>query len=51
MGGAKRAGMEIIGLSSTGVFIDALTPGSAAHHSSELRTGDQILKINDEIIG
>ena len=47
MGGASKAGLQLGGFSSTGVFIEKLLPGNEA----ELQTGDQLLQINETKIG
>jgi len=50
VGGARRVGLELIGLSSTGVFIDEVSPGGEAERS-DLRKGDQILEVDDKHVG
>lgn len=51
MGGASKAGLELGGFSSTGVFVEDLIPGSEAEVKGQLRKGDQLLEINGTKIG
>ena len=46
VGGARRVGLELIGLSSTGVFIDEVSADRG-----DLRKGDQVLQVDDHPVG
>ncbi len=50
-GGERRAGIELLGLARTGVFIDEVKPKSEAHHRGLLQKGDQVLKLNNKDTG
>ena len=51
MGGASKAGLRLSGLSSTGVFVDRVLPGSQAEVEGHIQRGDQLLEINGRKIG
>lgn len=44
-------GMDLVGLSSTGVFVNKLYPGGVAHESDKLQVGDQVLEVNNQNTG
>ena len=39
-------GLELVGRSSTGVFVKDMAPGSPAHQVGGLVAGDQIVEVN-----
>ena len=44
-------GMELVGLSRSGIFISSLMPKGEATLSNQLQTGDQVLRVNDTSCG
>ena len=44
-------GVDLVGLSSTGVFVNKLYPGGVAHQSDKLQIGDQVLEVNNQNTG
>ena len=48
-GGGANIGIDMVGLSSTGVFVGGVSRGSSAE--GVVQTGDQILEVNGRKIG
>ena len=48
-GGGANIGIDMVGLSSTGVFVDEVSRGSSAER--KVQAGDQILEVNGRKIG
>ena len=44
-------GMDLAGVSSTGVFVNELYPGGVAQCSGKIQMGDQVLKFNGHDTG
>ena len=44
---ASDLGLELVGRSSTGVYVKDLVPGGPAHRAGELAAGDQVVWVND----
>lgn len=44
---ASDLGLELVGRSSTGVFVKDLVPGGPAHRAGQLTAGDQVVWVND----
>lgn len=51
MGGASKAGLQLGGFSSTGVFVDGVLPGTEAEVKGQIQKGDQLLEVNGGKIG
>ena len=51
VGGASKAGLQLGGFTSTGVFVEAVLPGSEAAVEGQIQKADQLLKVNDIEIG
>ena len=51
MGGASKAGLQLGGFSTTGVFVEEVVSGSEAEVKGQLRSGDQILQLDRTKIG
>ena len=49
-GGGANIGINIVGLSSTGVFVGGVSKGSSAE-GLKVKEGDQILEVNGRKIG
>jgi S1-C subfamily serine protease len=49
-GGGANIGIDLVGLSSTGVFVGGISKGSSAE-GSKVKAGDQILEVNGRKIG
>ena len=48
-GGGANIGIDMVGLSSTGVYVGGVSRGSSAE--GKVQAGDQILEINERKIG
>lgn len=48
---AESLGMEIVGLSRTGLFVNDLSLGSVAERCGLLQVGDQLLEVNGKSCG
>ena len=44
-------GVELVGLSASGVFVNELREGGVAASCDLLQLGDQILQVNEEPVG